>query len=179
MDLIKFIGSSPYFPEHSKSKTRKYYTGGEVTSPTLVSKKPLKRRQMAKLSNNWENGAQGYQLDGNYYDMVGAPISKEQYDYFYEPSGKPIEDTSSYITGRSNTVISNSSSEGDFVETNSDFTSLNNLSNGGSRTMRTITKNIDGKNPQSYSITYDVNNPDMFFSTDGISVDEAKRLVFK
>jgi hypothetical protein len=179
MDLIKFIGSSPYSPEHSKSKTRRYYTGGEVTSPTLVSKKPLSRSQMAQLSNNWENGPQGYQLDGNYYDRTGAPVSKEHYDYYYESNGKPIEYTNSSITGETNSNIYNSSAQGSVVDTNSDFTSVHNTSNGGSRTIRNIIRNTQGKNPQSYTISYDVNNPDKFFNAQGISTDDAKRLVFK
>ena len=97
MDLIKFIGCSPFTRNTSTFKTRKYDAGGPIANPTLIAKRPLKHKQMKQLSNNWANGVQGYQLNGYYYNNIGEPISKNEYDYYYNPDGSPIEAIASSI----------------------------------------------------------------------------------
>ena len=178
MDLINFIECSPFTGDISTFKTRKYDAGGPIPNPTLIAKRPLKYKQMKQLSNNWENGVQGYQLNGYYYNSIGEPISKNEYDYYYNPDGKPIEAIASSLRGEINNNVQNSNIADDFVNTTADFTQVNTMNNGQTRTIRNLVVNNQGVDPKSYVITYDVDNPNLFFTAQGIPIADAKKLVF-
>ena len=178
MDLINFIGCSPFSKGTSIVNIYKYDIGGSITNPELIAKKPLKRKQMQRLSNNWENGVQGYQLNGYYYDRNGNPLTKEQYKYYYNEDNSPIDTLHSSISGNINTDITANQDLKDSVNTTSDFISINKMSNGESRTIRNLIVNNQGINPQSYQISYDVNHPNLFFAAQGISTEDAKKLIF-
>lgn len=178
MDLINFIGCSPFTRNASTFKTRKYDAGGPILNPTLIAKRPLKHKQMKQLSNNWENGVQGYQLNGYYYNSSGEPISKNEYDYYYNPDGRPIEAITSSIRGELNTNTKPNNVADDFGNTTSDFTHVNTMNNGQTRTIRSLIGNTQGVDPKSYVITYDVDNPNLFFTAQGMPIADAKKLVF-
>lgn len=121
--------------------------------PKTQKTQNLPYKEMQQLSNNWQNGPQGYIKDGNYYDQTGTQISKKLFDYSYNPDGTPkindIESTD--VTVESNINLQNKNGKSN-VRFSQDNNTSNELKDGTKRSYKTI---IDNGNV----LTYDVNNP--------------------
>lgn len=121
--------------------------------PKTQKTQNLPYKEMRQLSNNWQNGPQGYIKDGNYYDQTGTQISKKLFDYSYNPDGTPkindIESTNVTVEPTINLQNKNGKSN---VQFRQDGTTFNNLTNESKRNYRTI---IDNGNV----LTYDIDNP--------------------
>lgn len=138
----------------------------------------LSYKEMQQLSNNWQNGPQGYIKDGKRYDQTGAEISEKLFNYSYNPDGTPkindIESTD--ITVESNINLQNKNGKSN-VQFRQDGTTFNNLTNGSKRNYRTI---IDNGNV----LTYDIDNPQFNnFQSEGtgrtLSVEELQNFLNK
>lgn len=179
MDILNVIKVPHYGNLDSTKRTGKYQTGGSLNK-TDTSEKALTLKQMKQISNNWANGPQGYIVGDKYYNEIGEPVSKEHYDYYYDSKGKWRYPISSDIYGESYNIISNSVVNGSpksQANYDSMWESLNTDEDGVKRTIRTIMRNHQGVPGQSYTISYDVDNPNLFFNAQGISREEAENII--
>ena len=117
-------------------------------------------------------------MNSTYVVIGDREVTKLEYDYYYNPDGRPIEAIASSIKGEINNNVQASNIADDFVNTTADFTHINTMNNGQTRTIRNLVVNNQGVDPKSYAITYDVDNPNLFFTAQGMSIADAKKLVF-
>ena len=168
------VFTNPFCPKPiSGYRISKFEIGGTVEETPRLDIKPLTNRQMRKLSNNWANGSQSYYHNGNYYDEIGQPMTKDEHSYYYNKDLTPRVASRSTVQGLTKSSM-NSGVGNDSEVFNSRFETINHFPDGTQQTLRTIMHNSP---KQSYEIVYDPNNMNIMFDVNGISRAEAMKII--